>query len=304
MKKKSNLNLSELIKNYILSNMESDIELDIYKNLWDFKVKSLLFNKASEFFRDYLQLKTAKSIKIVSDDDIKNIYQLFKNFIANRFTNYKEFINDVVDYVKYYKWIIDDRITDKILNDLNKNLEIVELIKNIFHDIKAEAFKPLVLGLLYYHQSDVNGLKFSDDLLISILKTIHTYLIRRRILGLKQGENRDIISLCTQVENLGDSNVKIIDLLSSLSYCTRFPNDNEIREKFVLIDFDDNLKKYPKFILEKIDEYAKTHSIKIDRLNIVNYFLEIFSLPDSYKNSSNWRSKIEQDRDYWYLFTR
>ena len=186
------LTLSDLVRNYVLLNMDSTSQSDIYEKIWHPRIESVLLENTSEFFRDYLQFKVVGSIKAVSDNNTKEIYQLFKNFVESKFNSHKDFINDIVRYAKWYKWITTDVVNDTISNDSIKNREIIELIRNIFHDIKSEAFKPFVLGLLEYHQSGVDGLKLNDDLLISILETIRTYLIRRRILGLTQGENKNI----------------------------------------------------------------------------------------------------------------
>lgn len=249
------LTLSDLVRNYVLLNMDSTSQSDIYEKIWHPRIESVLLENTSEFFRDYLQFKVVGSIKAVSDNNTKEIYQLFKNFVESKFNNHKDFINDIVRYAKWYKWITTDVVNDTISNDLIKNREIIELIRNIFHDIKTEAFKPFVLGLLEYHQSGVEGLKLNDDLLISILETIRTYLIRRRILGLTQGENKNIVLLCDKIEALVKRNTSMLDLLSTMFYRMRFPNDVEIKKDLESMNFYEGVKKYAKFILGKIEEH-------------------------------------------------
>jgi uncharacterized protein with ParB-like and HNH nuclease domain len=375
------LTLSDLIRNYVLLNMDSDSQSDIYEKIWHPKIESVLLDNTSEFFRDYLQYKVVGSIKAVSDNNTKEIYQLFKTFVESKFKSHKDFIIDIVRYSKWYKWITTDIVNDTITNDLTKNRQIVELIRNIFHDIKSEAFKPFVLGLFEYHQTDINGLKLGDDLLISILETIRTYLIRRRILGLTQGENKNIVLLCDEIESLVKRNITMLDLLSTMFYRMRFPNDDEIKKAFETLNFYEGGKKYAKFILGKIEEhntkvavdfrnpkisiehimpqklenswiedlgenYLEIHkhylhnignliltefnseignkpfalkksklnssslnyrlsiinkeiwnndSIKEHQDNMIKWFLETFSLPESHKFTSNWNSKVIED---------
>jgi hypothetical protein len=208
-----------------------------------------------------LQFKVIGSIKAVSDNNTKEIYQLFKNFVESKFSTHKDFIIDIVRYAKWYKWIITDVVNDTISNDSIKNREIIELIRNIFHDIKSEAFKPFVLGILEYHQSGVGGFKLGDDLLISILETIRTYLIRRRILGLTQGENKNIVLLCDRIEELVKRNITMLDLLTNMFYRMRFPNDNEMKKELESANFYEGVKKYSKFILGKIEEHNTKVSV-------------------------------------------
>lgn len=255
------LSLSDLIRNYVLLNMDSNNQSDIYEKVWHPKIESVLHDKSSEFFRDYLQLKTITSIKAVNDSNTKEIYQIFKNFVEEKFNSHEDFIKDIVRYSKWYKWIITEDNKDTISTNSKNNKDIIELLRNIFHDIKSEAFKPFILGLLEYHQIGVNGIKLNDELFISILQTIRTYLIRRRILGLTQGENKNIVLLCDKFEKLVLKNITMIDLLSSMFFRMRLPNDVELKEKIITMNFYEGLKNYSKFILGKIEEYNAKVSV-------------------------------------------
>ncbi len=283
------LTLSDLIRNYVLLNMDSNSQSDIYEKTWHPKIESVLLENTSEFFRDYLQFKVVGSIKVVSDNNTKEIYQLFKNFVEKEFNSHNDFINDIVRYVKWYKWIINSEVNDRISNDATKNHEIIELLRNIFHDIKSEAFKPFVLGLLEYHQSGVEGEKLGDDLFISILETIRTYLIRRRTIGLNQGENNNIILLSDKIDKLVSRKDTMLNLLSNMFYKLRFPNDNEMKKELESINFYEGIKSYSKFILGKIEEHNTKVSVdfrnpKITIEHIMPQKLEVAWIKDLGEN--------------------
>ena len=278
------LTLSDLVRNFVLLNMDSDSQSDIYENMWHPKIEEVLHENTSGFFRDYLQYKTASPIKAVSDNNTKEIYHLFKNFVAEKFSNHKNFIEDIVSYVKLYRWIVSEGSDDSISLDTSKNSVIKELIRNIFHDIKSEAFKPFVMGLLSYHQNNYNGIRLSDDMLISILKIISTYLIRRRILGLTQGENKSIVLLSDRIEELSKGNISIIDLLSNMSYRLRLPNDDEMENVLCTINFYEQLKKYSKFILGKIEENNTKVAVDFRNPNITIEHIMPQKLNESWKS--------------------
>ena len=248
------LSLSDLIRNYILLNMNSSNQSKIYEDTWHPKIEAILNENTSYFFRDYLQYKTTSPMKVVSDNNTKELYQSFKSFVEGNFKTHSDFIKDIIRYVNWYRWIITEEFFDNLTLDAYKNIEIKEILRNIFHDIKAEAFKPFVLGILEYHQSGVNNIKINDDLLLSILKTIRTYLIRRRILGLTQGENKNIVSLSNRIEELATGGRTIVEFLSNMFYRLRFPNNIEIKNFLITKNFYEGLKKYSKFILGKIEE--------------------------------------------------
>ncbi|MDD4216110.1 MAG: DUF262 domain-containing HNH endonuclease family protein [Bacteroidales bacterium] len=249
------LTLSDLVRNFVLLNMDSKKQSDIYEKIWHPKIEVILNDNTSKFFRDYLQYKTASSLKVVSDNNTKKLYQQFKDFVEDNFENHNDFINDIVRFVKCYKWIITEIVHDSISLDNANDREIKELLRNIFHDIKAEAFKPFVLGLLEYHQYTINSVRLSDEILISTLSTIKTYLIRRRILGLTQGENKNIVTLSKKTEGLVKGNISMLELLTNMFYRLRLPNDNEMKTALASMNFYEELKQYSKLILGKIEEH-------------------------------------------------
>lgn len=277
------LTLSDLVRNFVLLNMESKNQSDIYEKIWHPKIEDVLFDNTSKFFRDYLQYKTVSSLKVVSDNNTKELYQQFKDFVDTGFENHNAFINDIVRYVKCYKWIITEINNDTISNDNYKDKEIKELIRNIFHDIKAEAFKPFVLGLLEYHQYTIDGVRLSDELLISTLKAIRTYLIRRRILGLTQGENKNIVLLSKKIEGIAKGNTSMLELLTNMFYRLRLPNNTEMSAALVSMNFYESLKQYSKLILGKIEEHNSKVSVDFRNPKITIEHIMPQKLDDSWK---------------------
>lgn len=277
------LTLSDLVRNFVLLNMESKNQSDIYEKIWHPKIEEVLFDNTSKFFRDYLQYKTVSSLKVVSDNNTKELYQQFKDFVDTGFENHNAFINDIIRYVKCYKWIITEINNDTISNDSYKDKEIKELIRNIFHDIKAEAFKPFVLGLLEYHQYTINAVRLSDELLISTLKAIRTYLIRRRILGLTQGENKNIVLLSKKIEGIAKGNTSMLELLTNMFYRLRLPNNAEMSVALVSMNFYESLKQYSKLILGKIEEHNSKVSVNFRNPKITIEHIMPQKLDDSWK---------------------
>lgn len=277
------LTLSDLVRNFVLLNMESKNQSDIYEKIWHPKIEEVLFDNTSKFFRDYLQYKTVSSLKVVSDNNTKELYQQFKDFVDTGFENHNAFINDIVRYVKCYKWIITEINNDTISNDNYKDKEIKELIRNIFHDIKAEAFKPFILGLLEYHQYTIDGVRLSDELLISTLKAIRTYLIRRRILGLTQGENKNIVLLSKKIEGIAKGNTSMLELLTNMFYRLRLPNNSEMSAALVSMNFYESLKQYSKLILGKIEEHNSKVSVDFRNPKITIEHIMPQKLDESWK---------------------
>jgi uncharacterized protein with ParB-like and HNH nuclease domain len=277
------LTLSDLVRNFVLLNMESDKQSDVYEKTWHPKIEEILYENTSKFFRDYLQYKTASSLKVVSDNNTKELYQQFKDFVDVEFDSHSDFIKDIIRFVKCYKWIITEVVNDSISSNNSNDIIIKELLRNIFHDIKAEAFKPFVLGLLEYHQYTVNNIKLRDETLISTLQSIRTYLIRRRILGLTQGENKNIVTLSKKIESLVNGTVSMLELLTSMFYRLRLPNDNEMKNTLTSMNFYEGLKQYSKLILGKIEEHNTKVAVDFRNKKVTIEHIMPQTLEDSWK---------------------
>jgi len=277
------LTLSDLVRNFVLLNMESKNQSDIYEKIWHPKIEEVLCENTSKFFRDYLQYKTASPLKVVSDNNTKELYHQFKDFVETGFENHNAFINDIVRYVKCYKWIVTEINNNTISNNNYKDKEIKELLRNIFHDIKAEAFKPFVLGLLEYHQYTIESIRLSDEILISALSAIRTYLIRRRVLGLTQGENKHIVLLSKKIEGIAKGNISMLELLTNMFYRLRLPNNSEMSAALISMNFYESLKQYSKLILGKIEEHNSKVSVDFRSQKITIEHIMPQKLEDSWK---------------------
>lgn len=277
------LSLSDLIRNFVLLKMESDRQSEIYENIWHPKIEKILNENTSKFFRDYLQYKTSSSLKVVSDNNTKELYKQFKEFVAAEFQTHNNFMNDITRFVIPYSQIIQEQTNYPISSDLTKDRIIKELLRNIFHDIKAEAFKPFVLGLLEYHKYKIDGNSMSDDTLITSLEIIKVYLTRRRILGLTQGENKNIVTLSKKIDSIKKGSVTVIGLLTNLFYRLRLPNDDEVKTNLINLNFYEGLKKYSKYILGKIEEHNTKVAVDFRNPKITIEHIMPQKLNDSWK---------------------
>jgi uncharacterized protein with ParB-like and HNH nuclease domain len=285
--------LADLIRNYIMLGMPSSDQTESFETIWHPKIEKVFKERSSHFFRDYLQYKKSKYYKVVSDNNTKELYAIFTEFVKETFQDDKKaFIADICRYVPIYQWIHEVNPYAKISNNKERNRDIIELLRNIFHDIKADAFKPLVLGILEYHQYGFENIKLSDEQLIEALSVIRTYLIRRRVLRLTQGENKEIARLCDKIKQndslQNDAKSEMFRLLSKGAYRLRMPNNVEITNELIRIDFYNGLKKYSKLILGKIEEHISKVSVDFrDKAITIEHIM-----PQSIENSSEWKNEI------------
>jgi len=288
------LTFADLIRNYILLGLDADKQTKIYETIWHPKIENVLHERTSYFFRDIMQYKQSKYFKVVSENNTKELYALFTQFVDKLYGGDKTaFVTDVSRYVELYRWIDVTEPVALISQNTEKNRIIAELLRNIFHDIKAEAFKPIVLGLLEYHQYGFDNNKMNDEQLTNALSVIRTYLIRRRVLKLTQGENKEIPTLCDSIKKnherwLTKAKEEMLILLSGNMYALRTPNDVEITDRLKNANFYKGLSKYNKFILGKIEETRSKVSVDFrDKKITIEHIM-----PQRIERSKPWKKEI------------
>ena len=244
----------------------------------------------SKFFRDYLQCKNKKSYKVVSDNNTKELYYQFKEFVERTFDSKKDFIRDIESYVPCYLNIVEPKYYTPVSPNKEDDQTIKELLHNIFHDISSEAFKPFVLELLHMRQSSNPNTTICDTLLIESLESIRTYLIRRRVVKLTQAENKNIPTLTFYLPAIASGETSLIKILSNLFYRLRLPNDKEIRETLERLAFYKDVSSYSKFILGKMEKHQAKVSVDFhDPLVTIEHIM-----PQTLNEV--WRSELGEEK--------
>lgn len=111
------------------------------------------------------------------------------------------------------------------------------------------------------------------------------------MLSLTQGENKSIVTLSNNIEDLANGNNSMLELLSSLFYKMRFPNNEEIKKELPLINYYEGLRNYSKFILGKIEEHNTKVAVDFRNSNITIEHI----MPQ--KLNSSWTQELGERHD-------
>jgi hypothetical protein len=130
----------------------------------------------------------------------------------------------------------------------------------------------------------------------ALLKGIRTYLLRRRILRITQGENKFFPVLGTRLPELqGCENPAevVFNQLSSMNYALRLPNDNELATQLQTMNFYNlgESRNYPRLLLSMIEENLTKARPQWDDENLQLEHI----LPQTLNDS--WRQELGEDAD-------
>ncbi|GAA7492941.1 DUF262 and DUF1524 domain-containing protein [Helicobacter pylori] len=235
------LTQTDLIRNYIVMETEIEKQEVFYNKYWrameeEFKQDEKLFDR---FVRHYLTIKTGET------PNINKVYVALKDYRQKEGIGIEDLLKDLQKYCGYFCQIVFKKEADK---DLNKALGFLV-------DLKMDVIYPLLLEL-YSDYSD--GVLSKADFRRSIA-LIESYIFRRAVCGLGTNSlNKVFPSFARHIQK--DEYFK--SLKAHFGYLTnnqRFPNNDEFKNFFIMIDFYKKFnKKKTKCFLERLENFGDT----------------------------------------------
>lgn len=245
----SKLTASDLIRNFILMDIDNATQERLYFDYWK-KIEEYLDNdskKIEAFFRMFL------AVKIKSLPNINATYDSFKEwYIDNSQTQAcEDILKEIVKYSKYYNAIYIKNIKEV---DVHLRDSIAEFRNNL-SDMPA----PLLMEMYYFYDNkdDENNSFINYNQFNDIINLVNTYLIRRSICGLDTSDISRLFPLILK-DTLDDCNndySKIVD------YCKK-NIINKQRGKSSAMPDDEMLKSYL--------NYANVYSLRLTLRTIFN----------------------------------
>jgi uncharacterized protein with ParB-like and HNH nuclease domain len=262
------LTASDLIRNFILMDLQSDIQEKYYFHYWK-KIENNINSdskKLENFFRFYLAIKTYK----LSNTSV--VYDNFKIWLdSDKKQNMLElYFEDILNYSKYFNLVY--------LKDLNQDIDskkynfILEYRKNL-----SEMPAPLLLESLRLHldekQSDKNRISFED--LKKIFEITNIYLIRRSICGLDTSDiTRMFPTVLKEVMVASENditqfvnNYKKI-LINKNRGKSAFMPDNDYLRNYLRTSNLYNLRLPLRIVFEKIENNLNSAPVDQSRLSV------------------------------------
>ena len=233
------LSLADLVRNYLLLGMSASEQETLYKVYW-LPIEKRLSKQVSDFIRDYMQLKSQKDYLKATERNYKSLYASFKDIFQNE--SKEALTKTFSQYSTYYAYIVKSAKTG--------NQKVDSKLADIRH-INITTSYSFLMGLLASWKEG----RFTDADILTLLDVLLVYFIRRRILGLTAGENNNIPVLAKHIgdiERAEDKKAYLYQLLSSQEKNLRVPNDDEVKQGLLEMNF--STFQYAKFIFSLVEE--------------------------------------------------
>jgi uncharacterized protein with ParB-like and HNH nuclease domain len=246
------LSQSDLIRNFILMDLEPKEQNKIYDQIWnpiEENARDLVRQKSmvSDYIRDYLTLKTKRI------PNKGKVYEEFKKLYINKKDDsfQQELENIKALSVHYRKFINPQVITDSVLR---RELEYISRLEiNVAFPFLLQVFE------------DCENSIIDQPTLIKILKLIQSFTWRRFIVGLPTNAlNKIFMTLYSEIDHEDYFESLCVALLKKRG-SGKFPNDQELRSSLQDKDLYNTQSKNRSYFFELLEnhnnrEYVNTAS--------------------------------------------
>lgn len=245
------LSQADLIRNYILMDLNRQDQNKIYQDFWEIiekLAKDEISNtsKVSDFIRDYLTLENKKI------PNKNKVYLEFKaKYPTSTVEDLKSNLSEIKTLVKHY---------NKLINPENEQNEDIKLQLEYINRLEINVAFPFLLKVYDdYINSTIDKSTFVDILIL-----IQSYVWRRFIVGLPTNAlNKIFMNLYEKVDKINYL-YSIQKSLLQKSGKQKFPKDIEVIDALRIKDVYNINSKNRIYLLEKLEHYDNAEKVLID----------------------------------------
>lgn len=258
---------SDLIRNYLLMELDSQTQTSIYNTIWrptellfDYEHQSKLLDN---FFRDYLTMKLGR---IPKKDEV---YKEFRSYHNGSGLTIQTLCHDIYSFAKHYTDMFFVRSGDAELRSLYKDMK----------EIRMEVAYPFLLKV---HDDCDKGL-ISIEELREIIRLCVSYVLRRAVCDIPTNSlNKTFATMKNDIRSEDYLNSVKASFLLLDSY-KNFPNDERFLSSFSSRDIY-NMNRC-RYILGRLENHDNKSAVSLDNLTIEHILPQNPDLSDEWKAS-------------------
>lgn len=264
------LSKSDLIRNFLL--MSASEQDHLYRSYWKPLSGKFTSNELEDFIFNYLMYKLGRKV------NSKDIYRVFVDLFNVENYSREAMLSELLDASGIYEVFI--RVNEDYSSFINEQMD---------HLRKIEQTTPYpFLFRLFY---DFKNSLISELELVSVLKFIVTYHIKRLVVGSKSSTLRGFyVNLYHRIflvkENKNHYYDAIANYFNELKTSDIVPSDSQFKRNLKIIDIYQQ-RKLTKFLLASIENMQSKEKLEIDTLTIEHIMPQTLD--------TNWSKMIGND---------
>ncbi len=246
------LNQADLIRNYILMDLEYKLQEKVYKNYWlpieEFtKNLETSENELSDFIRHFL------SFKLRDVPSKSKVYETFKkNYKITDEIELEKLLQEIKTYAQYYHYLVNPELEkDK---NINKHLKFI-------NQLEISVSYPFLLEVYHDYSTKV----IDTQTFIEVLELVQSFVWRRFICDLATNSlNKIFLRLYLAVKDKSKYIEELQRYLVKLTSTQRFPNDIEVKRELEYKNIYKLQSKNRMYLFYRLENYNNNEPVQIE----------------------------------------
>jgi len=265
------LSQADLIRNYILMGLESQLQTRLYEHFWrpmeaDFGQEAYS-EQFDGFMRHYLTVKTGEIPRI------GEVYEAFKIHASSYKTaqaGVESLVADIRTFSRYFCAMALEKETDQDL-------------KLAFHDLRELRVDVAYPFLLELYHDYATGMLSREDF-VAAVRLIESYVFRRAICSIPTNSmNKTFATFSRALKK--DRYLKSIQVyFFQLPSYRRFPNDEEFRRELKIRDLYNFRSR--SYWIRRLENYERKERVQVDEYTIEHI------MPQNENLSTTWKTEL------------
>ena len=268
----------DLIRNYILMDLEPAFQEKLYLDYW-LKIETLSLDVA-EFIRNFLMFKLNRNVTQTK----RAVYTEFKKYAEEKYNkDSQKVLQEILEYAQIYSYFIRQNKHSSQIIDTNLD-RLYKLEFRVAHPFLFEIFDLLKVGIL------------NEKTVANIIRLIESYAFRKILVdNTTQGLNKFFLTLAKEikkieVETWQNNYFEILSfILKSKTASQKFPTDDE----FVVALCDKEIYKLQSknrnFLLEGLENYNSSIQIVTENLQVEHIMPQTLKPDEMVLLGENWQ---------------
>lgn len=227
---------SDKIRNFVLMNLEPDVQENYYDKYWN-KIEKCSRDELDGFVRNYLTIKKGVI------PTLKGIYPAFKEYTKVH-GDIESVLKDMLVYAQAYQAVVTFNVGDDGANEVAKRLDLLDM---------TVAYPFLMAFVAYAKETELEGKE-----IFKVFSCVETFIFRRLMCDLPTNALNKIFAtlhssvLKSKRETDSYSSVMIY-LLESRKLSSAFPKDEEFINGFTTKNVYSMRAKNKEYIFERLE---------------------------------------------------
>lgn len=278
---------ADLIRNYLIMNLEPAAQEKLYKNYW-LQIELLLKSSdaVENFFVQYLITKR-KSDSVTDEKKSrltkKNLYEIFKDYFKKNFEDVEKFLKDLYHYAELYRQFIFDE---------NTNFSELSALAKKFYELTFlldETNAPIILMYLYEKYERKN---FDETTFLKFVDALISLSFRAKVCsfnGINAQFAGNVIARLDKNQILDED--FFWDTLTFGKGKYSFPRDEEFKQALTNENLYANLKADGcKYLLYALEKFIGTDTLPACSNAVVEHIIP-------QRLNKNWRTYLNGQND-------